>query len=244
MLAPFVSGLRVDWEYLCGPLLPLQIMEACITSGALRLGDDASETGLPQPKANPLGPLRDLRLTSLQIQDAVSNASRTSSGFGGPQFWAALCSSGLEQEVQHLFPLSCMVQDASAVVSGTLWCTRTPLSPADASVICMQVRSMFFDARMTYRRKGALALLVEQDLKLARFLAGLHGHKARREVSEIVTFMVENGTLLPLPEDRLLTVIEAAQVPASSVCAIQAIMQQTTSRMRVEISQALPCTCR
>jgi len=36
--------------------------------------------------------------------------------------------------------------------------------------------------------------------------------QARREVSELVSSMVEAGGGLPLPEDRLLTVMEAAQV--------------------------------
>ncbi len=36
--------------------------------------------------------------------------------------------------------------------------------------------------------------------------------QARREVSELVSSMVEAGGALPLPEDRLLTIMEAAQV--------------------------------
>ena len=36
--------------------------------------------------------------------------------------------------------------------------------------------------------------------------------QARREVSELVSSMVEAGGGLPLPEDRLLTIMEAAQV--------------------------------
>ena len=36
--------------------------------------------------------------------------------------------------------------------------------------------------------------------------------QARREVSELVSSMVDAGGGLPLPEDRLLTIMEAAQV--------------------------------
>lgn len=39
--------------------------------------------------------------------------------------------------------------------------------------------------------------------------------QARREVSELVSSMVDAGGGLPLPEDRLLTIMEAAQVPFS-----------------------------
>ncbi len=71
---------------------------------------------------------------------------------------------------------------------------------------------MFADAKTAYRTRNALALLIEQDLQLARWLAGLHGLEARRDVSELVSSMVETGHMLPLLEDRLLTIIEASQV--------------------------------
>ena len=71
---------------------------------------------------------------------------------------------------------------------------------------------MFADAKAAYRARNALALLIEQDLQLARWLAGLHGVEARRDVSELVSSMVETGHMLPLLEDRLLTIIEASQV--------------------------------
>ena len=56
---------------------------------------------------------------------------------------------------------------------------------------------------------------VEQDLKFARFLAGLHGHKARKEVSELMNSVIEAGAALPLTEDKLITLMEAAQVHSS-----------------------------
>ncbi|KAL0049175.1 hypothetical protein WJX82_008170 [Trebouxia sp. C0006] len=77
-----------------------------------------------------------------------------------------------------------------------------------------EVRGIVMEAKAAAKRKGAFVMMVEQDLMLARFLAGLYSHKwqARREVSDLVSSMVEAGGALPLPEDRLLTIMEAAQV--------------------------------
>lgn len=44
--------------------------------------------------------------------------------------------------------------------------------------------------------------------------------QARREVSELVSSMVDAGGGLPLPEDRLLTIMEAAQVPFASLLSL------------------------
>ena len=74
------------------------------------------------------------------------------------------------------------------------------------------MRALLTEAKAAYRARNALPLLVESDLQLARWLAGLHGADVRREVSELVFSMVEAGTMLPLVEDQLLTLIEAAQV--------------------------------
>ena len=45
--------------------------------------------------------------------------------------------------------------------------------------MCMgvQVRGILSEAKAAARRKGALVMVVEQDLTFARFLAGLHGNK-------------------------------------------------------------------
>ena len=48
-----------------------------------------------------------------------------------------------------------------------------PLWPA------VQVRLWFAEARMSARKKGALAMVVEESLQLARFLAGLDPHQVR-----------------------------------------------------------------
>jgi hypothetical protein len=55
-------------------------------------------------------------------------------------------------------------------------------------------------------------LQIEQQLKYSRFLAGLKGQAARREVSELVSAVMEQLPLLHLLEDRLCAVVEAAQV--------------------------------
>ena len=44
--------------------------------------------------------------------------------------------------------------------------------------------------------------------------------QARQEVSELVSSMVEAGGGLPLPEDRLLTIMEAAQVSLPLLAAV------------------------
>ncbi len=110
----------------------------------------------------------------------------------------------------------------------------------------VQVRAMFADAKTAYRTRNALALLIEQDLQLARWLAGLHGLEARRDVSELVSSMVETGHMLPLLEDRLLTIIEASQVVVSPQGALCDYCTQfvkcvaTAARLRVPICCVRP----
>ena len=41
----------------------------------------------------------------------------------------------------------------------------------------VQVRGMMTEAKLAAKRKGAFVMMVEQDLMLARFLAGLYTHK-------------------------------------------------------------------
>ena len=77
------------------------------------------------------------------------------------------------------------------------------------------------------------AAQVEQDLAWARFLTGLHGSKARREVSDLVSGIVEYGAGLQLTEDKLPNIMEAAAACRGSqiLAALGARMQQTTSDM-------------
>lgn len=53
---------------------------------------------------------------------------------------------------------------------------------------------------------------VEQDLAWARFIVGLRGTKARREVSDLISGVVELGAGLQFTEDKLTNIMEAAQV--------------------------------
>ena len=66
------------------------------------------------------------------------------------------------------------------------------------------------------RSINVVSLQVEADLQLARLLAGLHSHQARREVSEKASQIQEAGVQLLLPEDRLYAMMEAAQVWGSN----------------------------
>lgn len=75
-----------------------------------------------------------------------------------------------------------------------------------------EVRELLAEAKAALRRKGAIPLQMEADLKLARFLAGLHGGSARHEVSEIVSGMLASVEGMNLPEDRMLTFVEGAGV--------------------------------
>jgi hypothetical protein len=54
---------------------------------------------------------------------------------------------------------------------------------------------------------------IEQQLKLCRFVAGLHGPvAARMEASEAVGLIIESLGSLSLQEDRLVALVEAGQV--------------------------------
>jgi hypothetical protein len=53
---------------------------------------------------------------------------------------------------------------------------------------------------------------VEHDLAWVRLLIGLHATRARSEVNEIVSGIVEMGAALQFTEDKLINIMEAAQV--------------------------------
>ena len=53
---------------------------------------------------------------------------------------------------------------------------------------------------------------IEQSLKLARLLSGLHGRAARREVLELLGAVQEAAAGLPHLEDRLSALVDSAQV--------------------------------
>ncbi|KAL4423746.1 hypothetical protein ABPG75_001047 [Micractinium tetrahymenae] len=162
-----------DWVYLAAALegyAAAKVLAAAIGHGAFAINQSSvfnDEEQWRTPRKSPVAD--DARSDGSQL----SEASRSSSAFGGAQFWAAL--RGVDK-------------------------------------LEAEVRRLFADSKATLRRRGAQPLLVESDLKLARFLAGLHGGLARREVSEIVSVLQLAAEVLPLPEDRLLTFVEGAQV--------------------------------
>lgn len=53
---------------------------------------------------------------------------------------------------------------------------------------------------------------MEHDLAWVRLLIGLHATRARSEVYEITSGVVEMGTSLQFTEDKLTNIMEAAQV--------------------------------
>ena len=63
----------------------LQVLEACVESGALRGGHN---------HANQDSMARNPAVARLQAEDASSVGSRGSSGFGGSEFWDALRQVG------------------------------------------------------------------------------------------------------------------------------------------------------
>lgn len=63
---------------------------------------------------------------------------------------------------------------------------------------------------------------VEADLQLSRLLAGLHGADARKEVSEIASNVMEAGVQMTLLDDRLIAMMEAAQVDPKTLLAFSA----------------------
>jgi len=77
------------------------VLDACLSSGALR------SLSLPAPGSPPASPPRHQAVAALQAEAAASaapsGASRASSGFGGPAFWAALREvDDLERDVREL----------------------------------------------------------------------------------------------------------------------------------------------
>ena len=53
---------------------------------------------------------------------------------------------------------------------------------------------------------------IEADLQLARLLAGLHGMRARKEISEMASSVMDLGVQMTMHNDRLVAMMEAAQV--------------------------------
>ena len=98
----------------------------------------------------------------------------------------AACKGRLSLPLASLCAPFCRTQ---AVLRGWRWCAS--LARLQGVGMCAQV---------------------EAELQLARLLAGLHGTRARREVSEMASNVMEAGLQLTLLDDRLTVMMEAAQV--------------------------------
>ena len=119
-----------------------------------------------------------------------AEASHSSSAFGGAQFWNALRSEDkLEGEVRGLLAGGCgpaiagLLQPSSCDWVCLLWpaphcrlcfaCLKSPRNTPYQRTTC-RPHVPTAEAKASYKRRGGQSLLVESDLKLARFLAGLH----------------------------------------------------------------------
>lgn len=78
-----------------------------------------------------------------------------------------------------------------------------------------EIAAILEDCKSAIRRRGALPLLVESELRYARLLAGLQGIKSRRKVCLLASSVQRAAELLPLPEDRLVALTEAASILGS-----------------------------
>lgn len=63
-----------------------------------------------------------------------------------------------------------------------------------------------------YQKRGIIPLQIEIELKRVRFLAGLYGRRARGEVSDLLTQVMEQWPMLKLEDDKVNVAVEAAQV--------------------------------
>ena len=72
--------------------------------------------------------------------------------------------------------------------------------------------------------KTSISVMISLSLRVAGVV------QARREVSELVSSMVEAGGALPLPEDRLLTIMEAAQVLIQFLLLFCSLLQVSLSK--------------
>ncbi|BDA44212.1 probable trafficking protein particle complex subunit 9 at N-terminal half [Coccomyxa sp. Obi] len=124
-------------------------------------------------------------------------------------------SSGMEAQARH--PAVARVQAEDAGSAGSrgssgfggpeFWASLRQVVGLEA-----EARALLADARAVLKRRSVLPLMVEQDLAWARFIIGLRGTKARREVSDLISGVVELGAGLQFTEDKLTNIMEAAQV--------------------------------
>jgi hypothetical protein len=126
-----------------------------------------------------------------------AEASRSSSAFGGAQFWAAL--RGVDK------------------LEG-------------------EVRGLLAEANTNIRRRGGQPLLVESDLKLARFLAGLH---VSEEQCEAIAALCEYVRLVANGWQWQ----RCAACPVCLICVVGGLMAVGALRVSLRPSAAAHC-CR
>ena len=84
-----------------------------------------------------------------------------------------------------------------------------------SSELLEEVSTLLDECKAAIRKRSALPMLVESELRYARLLVGLKGTAAREKVCRLVGSVQRAAEILPLPEDRLVALIEAADVLGS-----------------------------
>ncbi len=75
-----------------------------------------------------------------------------------------------------------------------------------------EVSKLLDECKAAIRKRSALPLLVESELRYARLLSGLKGMAARQKVCKLVSSVQRAAEILSLPEDRMVALMEAADV--------------------------------
>lgn len=78
-----------------------------------------------------------------------------------------------------------------------------------------ELSKLLDDCKAAIRKRPALPMLVESELRYARLLAGLKATEARNKVCKLAASVQRAAEILPLPEDRLVALMEAASVLGS-----------------------------
>jgi hypothetical protein len=124
----------------------LQVLEACVESGALRGGHGHTESE---------STTRVAAIARLQAEDTSSADSRASSGFGGVQFWDALrqvaCSESAKFSQDYLAGVTFDPGPASLSMF---------ISQLQVKGLESEVRYHLTEARIVLRRRSVIPLMV------------------------------------------------------------------------------------
>eukprot|EP00879_Flechtneria_rotunda_P028185 GHRR01030269.1.p1 GENE.GHRR01030269.1~~GHRR01030269.1.p1 ORF type:complete len:348 (+),score=179.73 GHRR01030269.1:24-1046(+) len=157
----------------------------------------------PAKAANVAGP--EVAAAAVAALAATLAADRVSLSPPSP---SAAASAQAAQAATSASSSSSQSQCCSALSGPAVWAV---LSRAELEG---EVRELLGEARAWYKKKGgALVLQIEQQLKLCRFLAGLHGPQAARPMAlDSVAMILESLAALNLVDDKLTALTEAAQL--------------------------------